>query len=620
MKRFSVVTALAMGLCLCMVAGKRIVNYPFISYTNTNIIDISRVELSDTATIVTFDATFRPKKSIKLSPDAALETNGKEYALKSSRNIVPGEKLYIPESGKASFTLIFDPLPLTTYKFDFKAGNSKGDWILADVLLNRDSSSPRPLPEGLPKGIIKDFKDGPLPAQTLSVGESTVNVHFLGGRPEFGSKLSFIIDEVVNGEKGAKMKFDKKGDATVRFTQYGPARIQIMDRNNYLPYANFSIIPGETVDCYLDGTISGSPAMRQRDPDEIPSDWYIMHNGALNNLDRMYSGMRKDYSSWLRNGEKKLYDLDRKSYMNALKTGYLATLDSISRADIPEMEKEVQTLMLRDMVLTAVGGHKNLMRYHYLTTTGRWDEPFSYDSIPATLTDEDFREVTGWFDVSDPRLLIYGTEKGIGVADWNAYGVKGDLSKSLRMLSEIRKKAGNAVLSRKDVDEMRSLSNPLFAQVADSLYAEMNRKLAALDSSVTPEAVPDVPVEQIFDAIVAPHKGKVVVVDIWNTWCAPCRRALKQNEPLKDGELSNEDIVWVYIADESSDHFQYLKMIPKIKGLHYKLTREQIEKLHKRFGVVGIPYYILVDRKGNAQGRPDLGDHSKYAKEIKSLL
>lgn len=61
-------------------------------------------------------------------------------------------------------------------------------------------------------------------------------------------------------------------------------------------------------------------------------------------------------------------------------------------------------------------------------------------------------------------------------------------------------------------------------------------------------------------------------------------------------------------------------MIPKIKGLHYKLTREQIEKLHKRFGVVGIPYYILVDRKGNAQGRPDLVDHSKYAKEIKSLL
>lgn len=100
MKRFSVVTALAMGLCLCMVAGKRIVNYPFISYTNTSIIDISRVELSDTATIVTFDATFRPKKSIKLSSDAVLETNGKEYALKSSRNIVPGENYIFPKAEK----------------------------------------------------------------------------------------------------------------------------------------------------------------------------------------------------------------------------------------------------------------------------------------------------------------------------------------------------------------------------------------------------------------------------------------------------------------------------------------------------------------------------------------
>ncbi len=167
---------------------------------------------------------------------------------------------------------------------------------------------------------------------------------------------------------------------------------------------------------------------------------------------------------------------------------------------------------------------------------------------------------------------------------------------------------------------MSSLSNPFFAQVADSLYAEMNKKISKLDASITPKDVPDVAIDEIFDAIVGPHKGKVVVVDLWNTWCGPCRRAIKQNEPLKDGELSSDDIVWIYIADESSDHFQYLEMIPKIKGLHYKLSQEQIGNIRERFKVDGIPYYILVDREGNATGRPDLRDHSKYIKEIKSLL
>lgn len=620
MKKLAYGMALALGLSMNVAAESRVVDYPFISYANTDILDIARVELCDTATIVRFDARYIPKYWIRVDKDVVLKCDGKEYALKSARDIVPGENLWMPESGETSFSLIFAPLPATVEKFDFKEGDEKGDWVLADVLLNRDASAPRPLPAGLPAGVLKDFTDGPLPYQNLSVGESTVNVHFLGGRPEFASPLTFLKQEQVSGQQVVEMKFDDNGNATVKFMQYGPANIFVIDGDNYLAFTNVNIMPGETVDCYLDGTISGSIAMKRRGTDVIPQDRIAMHTGSLSNFDRMCSGIKKEYSSWLRDGEIKLYDLDRKSYMDALKSGYLSTLDSIRNADIPEMEKELQTVKLRDRILNAVANHKEEMRYNYLSSTGRWNEPFSYDSIPATLTDDDFREVTTWFDVSDPRLFVYGSEGGVGKADWNAYGVKGDMSKSLRMLWDVKDKAANASLSKEDVDAMRSLSDPFFAQAADSLYAEMNRKIAELDSSVKPQPVPDVADDEIFDAIVAPHKGKVVVVDLWNTWCGPCRKALKLNEPLKTGELSDDDIVWIYIADESSDYFQYLDMIPKIKGLHYKVNMNQIGKIRKRFNVDGIPYYILIDREGNAKGRPDLRDHSKYVKDIKALL
>lgn len=612
--------ALAVGTAAGASAESRIVDYPIISYANTNILDVARVELTDTATVVKFDARFRPKYWIQVGKDVMLKADGKKYALRSARDITPGEKFWMPESGETSFTLIFDPLPLSTEKFDFSEGDAENDWQLADVLLNRNTSESRPLPEGLPEGIFKDFTDGPLPDPSLSIGESTVNVHFLGDRPEFASKLSFIIDETISGQKGAEMKFGDNGNATVKFTQYGPASVQIIDRDYYLPYANFNIQPGETIDCYIDGTISGFKAMQNRGTGGIPSDMFVMHNGSLSNYDRMLSQVKNDYSSWFYNGDTQLYKLDRESYMKELKSGFKASMDSIKNADIPNMEKEVLKLSLRNIILEAVARHKELMRYQYLSTTGRWNEEFSYDSIPATLTDDDFREVTTWFDVSDPHLLLTGSNNGLAMTDWNAYGVKGDLSKSLFRLSELREKANNAILTKEEVDGMRSLSNPFFAQVADSLYTEMNRKIAALDSSVKPELVPDVAVDDIFDAIVAPHKGKVVVVDLWNTWCGPCRRAIKQNEPLKEGELADDDIVWIYIADESSDHFQYLEMIPKIKGLHYKLNREQIEKISERFKVDGIPYYILIDREGKAQGRPDLRDHSKYIEVIKGLL
>lgn len=625
-KRFFLISMLAMITVLGQPqelrgAESRIVDYPPIGYAKTNILDVARVELTDTATIVTFDARYHPKKWIQFEKDLFLKSDGKIYGLRSARDITLGDKLWMPESGQTSFTLLFDPLPLTTESFDFSEGDKESGWQLADIQLNKEAAEFYLLPSGLPEGILNDFTDGPLPMPNLSIGESTVKVHLLGGKPELASKLVLIIEETISDTKGEELKFDKDGNATVKFTQCGPSRIQIMDLEYYIPYAMFHIVPGETLDCYIDGTISGFKSMQQRRTCGIPLYLFAMHNGSLSNYDQMISRIGgKSFASWLENGEKKLYNLDRENYMKELKSGYLASMDSIQNSGAPEMEKELHKISLQNLILEAVANHKGLMKYQYLSSTGRWNEPFSYDSIPATLTDEDFKEVITWFDVSNPLLLLQGSNNALAMADWNSYGVNGDLSKSLYMLNQLQEKARNATQTKDEVDAMHSLSNPFFAQVADSLYAEMNKKLAALNSTYKIEQIPDVAIDEIFDAIISQHKGKVVVVDLWNTWCAPCRKAIKQNEPLKSGELSDEDIVWIYIADESSDHFQYLEMIPEIKGLHYKLNSKQIEKIHERFNIDGIPYYILVDREGNATGRPDLRDHSKYINEIKRLL
>ncbi len=106
------------------------------------------------------------------------------------------------------------------------------------------------------------------------------------------------------------------------------------------------------------------------------------------------------------------------------------------------------------------------------------------------------------------------------------------------------------------------------------------------------------------------------MVDLWNTWCGPCRASIAVNEPEKSGDLSSEDIVWIYIADESSPIKTYLSMIPDIKGIHYRVSPEQISAIRSHFGVDGIPYYILVDRKGKATGRPDLRDHDLFKKTL----
>lgn len=69
--------------------------------------------------------------------------------------------------------------------------------------------------------------------------------------------------------------------------------------------------------------------------------------------------------------------------------------------------------------------------------------------------------------------------------------------------------------------------------------------------------------------------------------------------------------MWVYIADETSPIVTYKTMIPDIRGLHYRLNEEQWDYLCNKFGIDGIPSYVLVDKTGKYELRNDLRDHDK---------
>lgn len=113
--------------------------------------------------------------------------------------------------------------------------------------------------------------------------------------------------------------------------------------------------------------------------------------------------------------------------------------------------------------------------------------------------------------------------------------------------------------------------------------------------------------EKMLRKIIEPYKGRVIYLDVWGTWCGPCKQKLKESWKVKEA-LKDYDIVYLYLCNGSSD--ESWKNVIKEYNLagpncvHYNLPKEQQSAIEHYLSVNSFPTYKIIDKQGNIH---DLG-------------
>lgn len=122
-----------------------------------------------------------------------------------------------------------------------------------------------------------------------------------------------------------------------------------------------------------------------------------------------------------------------------------------------------------------------------------------------------------------------------------------------------------------------------------------------------------------FEKVLDKHKGKVIVLDVWASWCSDCIKAMPK---LKQLQAEYPQIEHVFISmDKDFDPWQ--KGIKKynIQGDHYWAEDGMKGVFGKAIDLDWIPRYIIIDKQGNiAHYRAIEADDADFRKKLNELL
>lgn len=592
---------LALTLLSCNNRPKTI-EQPYHGLRNTSTVEIDRIELTDSSTVLYMQAYFRPHNWIRIGDDTYLKANGEKYMIKAAEGIEIAELHWMPENGRDSFVLFFPALPEDIEVFDFIEGDCDDCFKIWDVSLKRKPNKYESL---IPAKALsaKQDKNAPLSAVEIKSGKTKINFHPLGLKEGYvlNQPVLYVNDFFLRDQIEYNPVENEDGSYTFDFDLNCTTTVFLFAGNSI----NVIVEPGETAEVYVDYAAASQFNSRYHPQKNIK---YVGFEGkyAAINLELSNSEIQKYYEvtnvweddvlaysldEWFARlqdlyGERR--ELIRKNSMTAAAKQYLlmgTDVDYVSSVmEIPYYyERAYRT--------------KNNLDYR---TPIDYEVPEATDEMLMTFTELNLNDPDYLYQASYTWVagnLVYNlSEEKIDQMTGTEQGLLQDTKKVISIMN----KADNMMeLTDEEEQIFAGLSIPMFREVFDRTFAESKRKYeeAMSQSGYEIKETPNVADEKIVEAIIAQYKGKPVFIDIWATWCGPCVHGMKVMKPFKP-TMEKKGVVCVYIAGENSPKNRWISMLPDIGGIHYRLTAQQWDVMRRKYEADGVPTYMIANKEG----------------------